>query len=96
MLKKEYKKKLIEIIKKHLPKCKIYLYGSRSRGDHSMGSDIDLALDTGDKIDTLIIAKIKDDIENSTIPLFTDIIDLNNISQEFKAQITPELLLLKS
>lgn len=93
-LKVDYQKILIKIIKKHVPTARIYLYGSRARGDHSMGSDIDVALDARHKIERLLVLHIKDDIEESTIPLFVDVIDLHNISETFKNEITPELQLL--
>jgi predicted nucleotidyltransferase len=83
---------LIKIVKKYLPLCKIYLYGSRARGDSRMGSDIDLALDTGSKINMNLIVAIKNDIENSAIPFFVDIVDLNNTGKEFKDAIIGELI----
>lgn len=93
MIKKEYKDQLIALIKKRLPTCTIYLYGSRARGDHSHGSDIDLALDTKHKIDSQIIMHIKEDIEESIIPFFVDIIDLQAVTSEFKNKIVKDMIL---
>ncbi|HBR70304.1 TPA: nucleotidyltransferase domain-containing protein [Candidatus Dependentiae bacterium] len=90
MVEPEYKKKLIEIINKYLPKAKIYLYGSRARGDHSEGSDIDLAIDTGKPVNFSIIGNIKEAIEESTIPLFVDVIDIQNASSNFINEIKKE------
>jgi len=87
MIKDEYKEKLIEIINKHLPTTKIYLYGSRARGDHAEGSDIDLAIDMGSPIDFTTLGTIKEEIEESTIPLFVDVIDVNVSSSDFIASI---------
>lgn len=94
MLKSEFKENLIKIIKNRLPNCRIYLYGSRARGDHSMGSDVDLALDAGQKIEPLTMIFIKEDIENSTIPYFVDVVDVHTISADFKQEITKEFVLL--
>ena len=87
MIKAEYKEKLIEIISKHLPEATIYLYGSRARGDQSKGSDVDLALDIGKPIDLSIISAIKEEIEESNIPLFVDLIDTQTVSPDFLASI---------
>lgn len=84
----KYKKEIIAIIRKHIPACKIYLYGSRARNEQRMGSDIDIALQTVNKIDPLIIADIKEEIEETTtMPLFIDLIDVNAIEPSFKSEI---------
>ncbi len=33
-----------EIVRKYLPKAKVYLYGSRAKGTHSRVSDCDIAI----------------------------------------------------
>lgn len=78
---------LIRIITKYLPKTKIYLFGSRAREDHALESDIDIALDNNNKIESSILSSIREGVEESTIPFTVDIIDLNNVSNDFKKQI---------
>ena len=95
MLRISYKKILISIIRKYLSECKIYLFGSRARKTHSVGSDVDLAVDAGQKVDFRILRKIKDDIEESNIPYFVDIIDLHNVSEEFKESIEKDKISLE-
>ncbi len=90
-----YKKILIEIIEKHLPNAAIYLYGSRACGNAQECSDVDIALDTGEIIDREIIYKIMDDLEESKIPFFVDITDVNNISEKFKSGIEKEWVVWK-
>ncbi|MBM3887436.1 nucleotidyltransferase domain-containing protein, partial [Candidatus Dependentiae bacterium] len=65
---KAHKEKLINIILKHAPQAKIYLFGSRAREENHKGADIDLALDAGGAISRKIIWKIEEEIEDSTIP----------------------------
>jgi uncharacterized protein len=91
-----YKRILLEIISNRLPHCKIYLFGSRARERHSSGSDIDLALDNGKKIDFDIIVKLKIDIDNSIIPLGVDLVDLNNASEKLREQVKKEGVLWKN
>lgn len=88
-----YKEELIAIIKKHIPQAKIYLFGSRARKTHHPGSDIDIALDAGIVLDRGIIGEIKEEIENSTIPFFVDIVDLQAVSEQMREQILKEGIL---
>lgn len=82
-----YKKTLVELVKQVLPESKIYLFGSRARKTHREGADIDIALDNGNPIDFRTICLIKDKIDDSTIPVFVDVIDINNIDEDFKKTI---------
>ncbi len=92
----EDKKKIILIIKKHIPDAKIYLFGSRARGKNSPGSDIDIALDAGEKIDRFFIGNINEDLEESNIPFCVDIIDFYDVSDGMKKQIIKERILWSS
>jgi len=87
------KQLIIKIIKKYLPNANIYLFGSRARGDSLSESDIDIAVDNNQKIDSELLSLIKEDIEESTIPFTVDIVDLHNISKDFKLQILKDRIL---
>lgn len=87
------KQKIIGVIKAVLPNAQIYLFGSFATGLARLGSDIDIALDTGNKIKILDLAEIKDMLNASNIPQKFDVIDLNHINDEFKKQITKEMIL---
>ena len=83
----KYLEQLITIIKTHLPKITIYLYGSRARGNNYQGSDIDLALDAQIKIPFKTICTIQNDIDESSIPHFVDITDIHNVDPDFLKEI---------
>ena len=85
-----YKTELIKIIKTHLPSCKIYLFGSRARNEHDEGADIDLAIDSGNKLGFRGLYKIKDDIEESRVPLCVDLVDLRDVGDDLKREIERE------
>ena len=85
-----YKKILIEIIHKHLPGCKIYLFGSRATKKHRPESDIDLAVDAGEKIDFDILARLKGEIIETNIPLEVDVVDLYSVTDELKQDVVKE------
>jgi predicted nucleotidyltransferase len=91
----KYSKTIIDIILKYLDKdnLKIYVFGSRAKGTYRPKSDIDIAIDYKKlKLDNSIKAKIKADFENSSIPFFIDLLDLNNMNPEFKNLINESLI----
>jgi predicted nucleotidyltransferase len=52
----------------HYPEVeKAVLYGSRAKGSHRPGSDIDLAL-FGDKLDQTIIGRIDEELDDLLLP----------------------------
>jgi len=89
----KYKPKLISIIQTHIPKCKIYLFGSRARKDHQEGSDIDIALDIGKPIDIKTICVIYNEIEETNLPLFIDLVDLHTATDDLKNEVKKDLKL---
>lgn len=86
----DYKKELLSIIHKYIPHCTVYVFGSRARKTHREGSDIDLAIDAGKKISLNTILDIKAEIEETTIPLFVDIVDIYSVSDDLKEEIEKE------
>lgn len=89
-LKEHYKNELIFIIRKYLPNAIIYLFGSRALNKERAGSDIDIAIDAGHKIDHSIILKILIDVEDTTIPMKIDLVDLQSASEDLKLDILRE------
>ena len=84
-----------ETLKKHIssPDAKFYIFGSRAKGNFSEYSDLDIAIDSpGFTSDQKL--KLELDFENSTFPYEVDIVDLNNIKQNFKNIIIDDLVLL--
>jgi len=95
-LKEKYKKKLLAIIHKYLPNCKVYLFGSRAINKEHAGSDIDIAFDIGKKISDDIISKILIDIEDTHIPMEVDIVDFQTVPEELKKDILIEGIVWKN
>lgn len=81
------KEQLCGIIKKRLPHVRIYLFGSRARGDNQPESDIDIALDMGEKINVHVLGEIREEAEESLLPYTVDIVDLQAASSDFKKRI---------
>jgi uncharacterized protein len=91
----KYKDELIAIIKKHLPECRIYLFGSQARETSTQGSDIDLAIDCGATAPQRLMSQIREDIEESNIPYFVDVVDFCEASDTFKEQIIKDMVVWK-
>lgn len=92
MVKLEYKNKILKTIKKHLFNCKVFLYGSRAVGKETWASDIDIALDNQKPIAPKILGIIEEEVENLNIPLKIDIVDIQNISDDFLKKIKRDWL----
>lgn len=75
------------IIAKYLPDARIFLFGSRAKGDARETSDFDIAVDAGSKISLGVIARIKDEIDELRTLKSIDIIDLNRVNPKFKTII---------
>jgi len=91
----QYKKTILDIIHNVLPNCTVYLFGSRARQDHSEGADIDIAIDCGEPIDRSKIYKIEDELEETTIPLMVDVVDLYTSSDKFKEEVEKDGIVWK-
>ncbi|WP_457747475.1 nucleotidyltransferase family protein [Sulfurimonas sp.] len=72
--------KTIEELKDFLllsfPNEHIYLFGSRARGEESMHSDIDIAID-GENALSQKLAQVRFAIEESLIPYKVDLVELS-------------------
>lgn len=82
-----YQKIILPIIKKHLPKASIILYGSRARNEDKEGADIDIALKAEEKIDRAVLSSLISDIEESPLPIKFDIVDFFAVSSEMQKAI---------
>lgn len=91
-----YKQMLLDLIYQQFPTVKVYLFGSRATNTHQEGADVDIALNTGKVIDMNQIYDLKAKIEESTIPLFVDIVDLTSAPDKLKSEIQREGILWKN
>jgi predicted nucleotidyltransferase len=66
---------------------RIYLFGSRARGDQSTGSDVDIGLWSDEEIDDKKLALWRAIIEETTIPYQVDLINLRQVSEDFRREI---------
>ncbi len=85
-----YKDELVVIVRKYVPVGTIYLFGSRARGTHGPMSDIDIAIDAGMPIDRSALGLIKEEVEESRIPFFVDVLDFRLLDEDMQKEILRE------
>lgn len=86
-----YKGRLIALFKRRLPsETKVYLFGSRARGDSTISSDIDLAFEFVP--DDFKLNRLKDEIEDLNIPFSVDLVDLGKVAKEFYEQVKSDAI----
>lgn len=88
------KNKILNILSQNLDAdTKVYAFGSRVKGTVKQFADFDIAIRAPQALHQVTIDKLNIAFENSTIPFKIDIIDLNNIKQEFLEAISGDLTL---
>jgi predicted nucleotidyltransferase len=96
MIKEEYKQMILKALEYHFPGAKVYLFGSRAWGTPKPGSDIDLAIDAGNRIVPREVWRAKATFENLFIPFKVDVVDLNAIPKELRELILEKGIVWKS
>lgn len=87
---------IVKLLTTLFPNAKVYLFGSRARGTHKIESDIDIAIDDLRKIPILEMARARNILESLNIPQTIDLIDINNVSEDFKKIILKEGIIWKN
>ncbi len=90
-LEKKYLDFVKQTIANYLRDYELYIFGSRAKNNAKEYSDIDLAIDSTE-LTPEIKSKIEAFFEASTLPYEVDIIDLNNITENFKQLIKEDLI----
>ena len=81
---------IVGVISTLFPQAKIYLFGSRARGDYKHGSDIDIAIDTGKREDYVAVGEARDMLNESSIPWKIEVVDFHNIPEKMQQNILRE------
>ena len=83
----EILKKVVEIVSKYLPNCRVYLFGSRAKGTARKNSDFDIAVDCGSNIPFSVMAKIEGELEELPTLKSFDLVDLSLVSDDFRKMV---------
>ena len=87
MNEEELREKIKDTVRKYLtdPSLKVFVFGSRANSTNRKWSDIDIGILGKQKIHGSVIVKIEEELENSKIPYLVDIVDLSNVSEQFRS-----------
>ncbi len=67
--------------------AKVWIFGSRAAGTHSRFSDIDILFESGIHTTPILISKLREDAEESMLPYKLDLVNAEDIAQEYKEQV---------
>lgn len=86
---------IMQVLKKNIPEkeATFYIFGSRAKGTFKEYSDVDIAINLGNKkLSADILGKILIEFEDSTFPYEVDIVDLNATDEKFQQLINNSLI----
>ena len=73
-------------------KVKVFVFGSRARGDNQHTSDIDIGFIPHGKINRKKVAQLKEAIEDLNIPYKVEIVDFSQASESFRKEALKEVI----
>ncbi len=79
---------VVEALEGH--QADVWLFGSRARRDHRSGSDVDVAVSSPRPLPPHVLPRLRERLEESTIPLRVDVVDLSSASPALKARVREE------
>ncbi len=71
----------------------VYLFGSWARGEATRLSDIDVAIDPPTPLPRGTLARLREQLEESSIPYHVDVVDLSRADLEFRRRVLSEGIL---
>lgn len=76
-----------EILRAHVSGARVWAFGSRIKGTTRRGSDLDLAIDTGAPLPLSVKSRLADAFDVAPLPYNVDLVDLQDISEEFRKHV---------
>ena len=75
-------------------KARVFVFGSRATGKHQKFSDIDLLYENSKAhpVPGFILAKIREDIENSHFPYKVDLVNKDELAQSYRDHVLKEII----
>ena len=69
---------------------KVYLFSSRARGTARQTSDVDIAVLPEGPTPWAALSRIRERLEESTIPFQVDVVDLSETDEDFRSRVLKE------
>ncbi len=71
-------------------KTRVWLFGSQARGDARPQSDIDVAILPLEELPAGTLERLRDTLEESSIPQRVDVVDLREVAEAMRARVEAE------
>jgi predicted nucleotidyltransferase len=75
----------IEPLKK--ANCKVWIFGSRVKGNFQKFSDIDILFEPSKDLELGFIYKITSELEDSNFPLKVDLVNIQNLASSYRDDV---------
>lgn len=64
--------------------ARVWVFGSRARGDHVTYSDIDVLYEIPWPLSSALLSQIQEDLEESRLPIKVDLVDIKNLAVSYR------------
>ena len=71
-------------------RVRVYLFGSRARGAPVTSSDCDIGIDPLEKLPNGLLSRIREQLEESSVPYAVELVDLSQTAPEFTEKVRQE------
>ncbi len=68
----------------------VYLFGSRASGSARRASDVDIAVEAQEPLPPRVLARLRDRLEESTVPYRVEILDFASAGDDLRKRIKQE------
>ena len=86
---------VLRILAEHVPECEVRAFGSRATWTARDYSDLDLAVIGDDPLDWRTLARLKEAIEESSLPMRVDVLDWHATSESFRKVIEQDYVVVQ-
>ncbi len=95
-LKPEHLAMVQRILAERIPFAQVWAFGSRVAGSAKKFSDLDLAIDAGRELSFLEMANLREDFQESDLPMSVDLVDLRSVKLAFRKLVEGQRVLVSA
>lgn len=85
---------VLAILQAHVPDRPVWAFGSRTNGKARRRSDLDLAVGGDEPLSLRTRSQLAEDFDQSDLPYRVDVVDLADITPEFRQRIERDFILI--
>ena len=88
-LSEEELQEVLSILDQYVPKCEVWAYGSRVKGDSHATSDLDLVVLNVHSLMSITpqLTELKQAFQESALPIFVDVMDWARLPEDYCKEI---------